>query len=256
CVGCVDGMLVKIKTPSRREAGNVRAYFSGHYYHMGLNIQAVCDHECRFIFFAVAAPGSSSDVNAFSRTQLASYVDRLSDNRYLIGDAYTPSEHMLTPIGGVRGKNSASDNYDFFVSQLRIKIEQAFGRLSNKWRFLKSPIQLNLRNASKAVMATALLHNYCSDLSELVAAEASDSVSEVLAFSVRGSSNAGSHHLYYLPSDPTSSETISISGVSVLRDKTVEFIQQTALSRPQHNRIRRLALNEQAFNNGDLQHSS
>jgi hypothetical protein len=48
--GCVDGMLVKIITPSPKDAGgNVRAYFSGHYYHMGFNVQAVCDHLCRFI---------------------------------------------------------------------------------------------------------------------------------------------------------------------------------------------------------------
>lgn len=60
CVGCVDGMLVKVMTPSRKEAGNVRAYFSGYYHHMDLNIQAACDHSCRFIFFAVAAPGSFS----------------------------------------------------------------------------------------------------------------------------------------------------------------------------------------------------
>jgi hypothetical protein len=79
--GCVDGMLVKIITPSPKYAGgNVRAYFSGNYYHMGFNVQVVCDHLCRFICFAVAAPGGSSDLWAFTRTKLASYVDRLDDN--------------------------------------------------------------------------------------------------------------------------------------------------------------------------------
>ncbi|EGZ12290.1 hypothetical protein PHYSODRAFT_317433 [Phytophthora sojae] len=100
CVGCVDGMLVRIITPTRKQAGgNVRAYFSGHYHHMGLNIQAACDHQCRFIYFAVAAPGGSSDLWAFARTKLATYVGNLGNNRYFIGDgAYMPSEHMLTPF--------------------------------------------------------------------------------------------------------------------------------------------------------------
>jgi hypothetical protein len=139
CVGCVDGMLTKIATPTRQEAGNVRSYFSGHYYHMGLNIQAACDHSCRFIFFAVAAPGGSRNLWALARTQLAAYADNLPDNRYLIGDgAYTPSEHMLTPFGGASRLNQAHDTFDFYLSQLRIKIEQAFGRFTNKWRCLKA----------------------------------------------------------------------------------------------------------------------
>lgn len=39
CVGCADGMLVKIATPKGEEVDNVRSYFSGHYYHMGLSIR-------------------------------------------------------------------------------------------------------------------------------------------------------------------------------------------------------------------------
>jgi hypothetical protein len=31
CVGCLDGLLLKIRTPSNKEAGNVKAFFSGHY---------------------------------------------------------------------------------------------------------------------------------------------------------------------------------------------------------------------------------
>ena len=31
CVGCIDGFLLQIQTPSATETGNVKAYFSGHY---------------------------------------------------------------------------------------------------------------------------------------------------------------------------------------------------------------------------------
>ncbi len=29
CVGCLDGLLLRIQTPSTREVGNVKAFFSG-----------------------------------------------------------------------------------------------------------------------------------------------------------------------------------------------------------------------------------
>jgi hypothetical protein len=53
CVGCVDGYLMQIETPSREDAGNVRSFFSGHYQCYGINIQAVCDSNCMFTYFAL-----------------------------------------------------------------------------------------------------------------------------------------------------------------------------------------------------------
>lgn len=55
CVGCVDGILIRIIQPSGVD--NPRAYYSGHYCSMGLNVQAVCDARLRFTYIAVAGPG-------------------------------------------------------------------------------------------------------------------------------------------------------------------------------------------------------
>ncbi|KAG6947855.1 hypothetical protein JG687_00015834 [Phytophthora cactorum] len=56
CVGCVDGWLCRIKSPSARDAGDVGTgkYFSGHYCCPGINVQGECDAHCRF-------PGSTND---------------------------------------------------------------------------------------------------------------------------------------------------------------------------------------------------
>ncbi|KAE9353657.1 hypothetical protein PF008_g4904 [Phytophthora fragariae] len=149
CVGCIDGVLVRIKTPVKVETGCVRSCFSGHYDTMGLNVQAVCDSKSRFIFFAVAAPGSSSDIRTLRQTFLFQFVDSLPTGRYLIGDcAYVPTEHMLTPFGGSRKAISAHDNYNFYLSQLRIKIEQAFGLMTTKWRRLRFPLQHKEKKAA------------------------------------------------------------------------------------------------------------
>lgn len=51
CVGAIDGYLLRIITPTRKQAGNVKSFYSGHYQCSGMNIQAVCDHHSWFIFF-------------------------------------------------------------------------------------------------------------------------------------------------------------------------------------------------------------
>jgi DDE superfamily endonuclease len=66
CVGCIDGFLLPIVTPRKTEVGNVRAYFSGHYRCSGINVQAICDSECRFLFFQLCAPGSTGDGRAIN----------------------------------------------------------------------------------------------------------------------------------------------------------------------------------------------
>jgi len=41
CVAAMDGILIKIKSPSTSQAGNVKAFFSGHYHAYGVNVQVL-----------------------------------------------------------------------------------------------------------------------------------------------------------------------------------------------------------------------
>ena len=101
CVGCVDGLLLKVRTPSSKEVGNVKAFFSGHYQTYGINVQAACDSKCRFISVCVAAPGGCNDIAAFRKSPLHELVKNLPMGKYIIGDnAYCCSEHLLTPFSG------------------------------------------------------------------------------------------------------------------------------------------------------------
>jgi hypothetical protein len=65
CVGAVDGYVLAIKTPPAELVGNVKAYFSGQYQRMAINVQAAVDSHCRFLYFAMCAPGSAHDSIAF-----------------------------------------------------------------------------------------------------------------------------------------------------------------------------------------------
>jgi hypothetical protein len=60
---------------------------------------------------------------------------------YGIADAaYTLSEHILTPFTSADRLDSAQDAFNYYLSQLRICVEMAFGRLVNKFRILSGKI--------------------------------------------------------------------------------------------------------------------
>jgi len=103
CVACLDGYLLQIKVPAKSETGRVKAYFSGHYQIYGINIQAACDHQCRFVYAALAAPGGAKDIAAFRKTRFNEMVQNLPIRKFVIGEhAYVCSETLLTPFSGVR----------------------------------------------------------------------------------------------------------------------------------------------------------
>jgi len=55
----------------------------------------------------------------------------------VVGDnAYICSETLLTPFSGVEKEDPAKDAFNFYLSQLRIRIEQTFGLMTSKWRIL------------------------------------------------------------------------------------------------------------------------
>lgn len=225
CVGCLDGLLLKIITPPATDTGNVKAYFSGHYQCYGINIQAVCDANCRFSYVAVAAPGSTFDATAYSKTSLSYFVEKLPVGKYIIGDnAYTCTEHLLTPFAGSHREDPKKDSYNFFVSQLRIRVEMTFGRFVNKWRIFKRSLHIRLKNVGKVFICATRLHNFCMD-------EADKDNWSVL--SVRDQDEEE----VFLESDP---ETVSIPGNSLTREWVLTEIYNMGLDRPANNLRRNL----------------
>ena len=99
-----DEIHMQTPAPSRKDVENVRAFFSGHYQTYGVNVQASCDHNCRFGFIGVAGPGVMGDREALNQVSIGKMIENLRGVYCVIGDcAYTPTEHLV-PI--FRGENS------------------------------------------------------------------------------------------------------------------------------------------------------
>ena len=162
CVGACDGYLLGIEAPRRNIVGNVRSYFSGHYQRYGVNCQAVSDHLSRFIYFAVCGPGVMGDNIAVREVNLFSLIDNLPVPFCVIGDAaYQPTEHLVAMYYGANKKRPLYDNFNFYASQLRIRIEMAFGLMTKKWGILWRPVTADIKKLKYLAVAIAHLHNYC-----------------------------------------------------------------------------------------------
>jgi DDE superfamily endonuclease len=162
CIGVVDGWLCPIEVPPSRSVGNVTSFFSGHYQRYGLNVQAVTDHLGRFMYMAAAEPGSAPDINAFKRTMLPQILAALPLGYFIIGDcAYPPSEHLVPVFGGTSRLNADNDNCNYYLSQCRIRVEMAFGMMTNRFGLLRSPLRVNPAHVRVLMQTIARLHNYC-----------------------------------------------------------------------------------------------
>jgi hypothetical protein len=164
CVGALDGWLCRIKVPTAKDTANIAAYFSGHYQHHGVNVQACCDARCKFTYLSVRSPGGTGDSRAFYGMALQHFLEVIPRGFYVVADsAYTLSSSLLVPFSGADKKRVDNDIFNFHLSQLRIKVEQAFGLMVNKWRVFKRPIEINLSRVPSLIECCMRLHNYCID---------------------------------------------------------------------------------------------
>jgi len=170
CVGAVDGILIWILEPSdscsRISHCDATKFFCGRKHKFGINCQAVADCRGRFLDMSIRFPASTSDCLAFESSDLYGRLSNglLAEGLCLFGDnAYLNSPFLATPYPNV--SSGYKDAYNFFHSQLRIRVECAFGMFVQRWGILRSafPRGITLTKTTATVLALAKLHNFCID---------------------------------------------------------------------------------------------
>jgi len=127
------------------------------------------------------------------------------------------TETLLTSFSGREKNDPEKYAFNFFLSQLQICIEQTFGLMTNKWRILRQPLQMSLKNVPKTFVCITRLHNFC--------------INEGCANIVNADENF-ENEIGYIPSDIT--ET-TIAGHSMLLNIIVQELMQRDLERPTFN---------------------
>ena len=169
-LGAIDGWLPRTEMP--RDVTNQTDYFSGHYHCYGLNVQAMCDPDLAFTYLCVAAPGKVNDIRAFYRCQrLLQWLDALPEGFHVVADnAYPLSRKILIPFTSAQfvGGEDYHQTYNFYLSQMRIRIEMSFGLLTTKWKILRKTMNYSNEKNAQIVRVCAKLHNYCIRMKKLL----------------------------------------------------------------------------------------
>ncbi|GAX12490.1 hypothetical protein FisN_24Hu065 [Fistulifera solaris] len=165
-VGCLDGYMIAVDKPKSTVC---RDYWSEHYGCYGINTQCMCDPNLRFTYANVAAPGKTSDSVALDMSPaLTDWLrglarDELDKDFYIVADsAYPLTNYSLIPFSG-NGLTEAQKNYNFFLSQLRIRIEMTFGRLTTKYRIFRGKMAYGHKKVQRIFMVSCMLHNFVID---------------------------------------------------------------------------------------------
>jgi hypothetical protein len=186
CAGAVDGLLVWTLKPSYLDCISLGfqegKFFCGRKHKFGLNLMGVCDAECRFLDIDISHPASTSDHLVFSTSLLYHRLNEpnpttgysfLAKGLCLFGDnAYVNTEYMATPYSHT-DLTYNQDNYNFYHSQLRIRIEMAFGMLVRRFGILHRQFHPKIPISSVIAMTMAMcrLHNYLIDERETTVKE-------------------------------------------------------------------------------------
>jgi DDE superfamily endonuclease len=171
CAGAIDGILIWLERPSGKHCDvsgcGAKKFFCGRKKKFGLNMQATCDHEKRFLDIYLGHPASTSDYLAFCSSPLFCSLETdgfMKPGLCVFGDnAYVNTSYMATPYKAV--KEGSKDAYNYFHSNCRITIECAFEMLVHRWGILCKPMSTMLPIAKVTALVRCLcrLHNFCID---------------------------------------------------------------------------------------------
>ncbi|KAF4142396.1 DDE superfamily endonuclease [Phytophthora infestans] len=194
------------------------------------------------------------DALAFMRWELSSLVESFPVGLHLVGDnAYSNSNTLLTPFTRPQTASQSNatrlyrDSFNFHLSQLRIRVEMAFGLLVNKWRVFKAPLRVGVKSIKKVVHVACMLHNFCiterlceshnkdvDDDADMAATLESKPVPDITDLTV-GANDASAYRAMYASTqvypEPTSESEL-------LRNGYVDKLRQMKRLRPAYN-IRR-----------------
>ena len=232
----IDGYHLKTVTLSKNEVHNVRSFYSGYYQTYGVNVQAAVDTHCRFQFIGVAGPGVMGDHQALLKIPLGQLIEQLPGLYAAIGDcAYKATEHCIPIYGQDMARFAEYDNFNYYASQLRIRVKMAFGLMVKKFGILQHPMSTKIITIKRLVGTIARLHNYCinerpSALFDGTIHTARDYELSLYEQSLRVSAAQFEH---------SEMDADNSSGFSHNRHRMVKIITASQLDRPGRNRNKR-----------------
>ncbi|XP_045494191.1 uncharacterized protein LOC123693234 [Colias croceus] len=170
CLGAIDGKHVIIEKPPK--SGTLYYNYKGTF---SIVLLGIVNANYEFIYVNIGSNGSISDGGVFKHT---TFHEKMKSNQlnlpspsilphsnviapycFVADNAFAINENLLKPYPR---RNLTHDQriFNYRLSRARRIVENAFGILAERFRVLKRPIQINVHNVPKVVMASCTLHNY------------------------------------------------------------------------------------------------
>ncbi|CAN0231368.1 unnamed protein product, partial [Ectocarpus sp. 6 AP-2014] len=155
----MDGLFVRLIQPCLKRHCNPGSFYSGHKKAFGMKFQFICNASYEIIAWTMNCPGSPNDRTAFKNSGFDALLRKLPPDCFIVGDAaYPASNQVLVSYPGT-ALTLSQDAYNFYQSQARVSIEQAFGILV-KWGILWKPLAIRLDRVGHVVNTIVRLHNF------------------------------------------------------------------------------------------------
>jgi hypothetical protein len=171
CVGSIDGCHLPVRKPRKKECSFPSDYYNRKHFY-SINMIACCDSDRKFMVLSLRCPGKCSDSVSL---QVSNFWTELQDGElqldpeefFVADEGFQGCSHLIVPFGGVSGRKTRNmidmDNANFFISRMRICIEQVFGEYKARWALFRRDHRLSLRKMLKAATVAGILHNLCID---------------------------------------------------------------------------------------------
>lgn len=160
CVSSVDGICIRIAKAEKHFNPAFHFCRKGFY---ALAVQAVCDFNYVFRYASALCCGATHDSLALALSGFMRELEAgiLMETYWVAGDeAYQCTNSIIVPYPSLT-LTKDEDNYNYYLSSMRIHIEQAFGLLTCRWRILKHGVLFGFEKCCVTVAVCMKLHNYC-----------------------------------------------------------------------------------------------
>lgn len=170
-LGAIDGKHVAMQAPSHSGS----EYFNYKGYH-SIILLAMCDAQYCFTIIDCGAAGRESDGGVFSRSAFGKrYIENNLD--FPASNATLPGTHisvpfmcvadaafplrtnLMKPFGG-KSLSRKQMVFNYRLSRCRRTIENAFGILAARWRFLRRTVIATPERVGLFVRTACILHNF------------------------------------------------------------------------------------------------
>ncbi|XP_049522130.1 uncharacterized protein LOC125944811 [Dermacentor silvarum] len=172
-VGALDGCHFPVSPPKENAIDyyNYKGWYS-------VILLALVDHKYRFRYTNVGSPGRYHNAHVFHNSILARAIQEpafqspticvgtsLVPPLILCDQAFPLTSNLMKPFPGTNHTPEES-NFNYELSKTRRIVENAFGRLKARFRFVMKRMECDISNVPIVVRACCVLNNICEHFND------------------------------------------------------------------------------------------